>query len=71
MSDTRFAEARAAGKTCFEIDAMGGCVICWGKGRWLGIPDGDWHRYGRRAEPVEMSCGHCRGTGLKPKGAKP
>lgn len=65
LENPRFAEARAAGKTCFEIDAMGGCIICWGKGRWLGITDADW-KSGAPFKRTVMSCPYCRGSGLKP-----
>jgi len=60
----RFAAERAAGKTCFEIADLGGCVACWGKGQWLGITDADWHRQAWNAPRTVMKCGHCRGTGL-------
>lgn len=69
IENPRFAAERAAGMTCFQIDDLGGCVICWGKGRWLGITDANWNRFGRNAPRTPMSCPYCRGTGLKPKGA--
>lgn len=69
VENQRFAAARAAGKTCFEIGDLGGCAICWGKGKWLGITDGDWQRAGRNAPRTVMSCPACRGTGVGP--AKP
>lgn len=67
VENQQFAEARAAGKTCFEIAALGGCVICWGKGKWLGITDADWKASGHNAPRTITSCGYCRGTGLAPK----
>lgn len=69
VENPMFADERARGATCFEIDALGGCVICWGKGKWLGITDGDWNRQGRLAPRTIMSCPYCRGTGLKPRAA--
>lgn len=66
VENPRFAAERAAGMTCFEIADLGGCVICWGKGQWLGITDADWKASGTRAPRTVMSCGHCRGTGLAP-----
>ncbi len=69
IENPRFA-AEMAGKTCFEIAALGGCVICWGKGRWLGITDADWHKLAWNAPRTEMSCGFCRGTGLAPRSSQ-
>ena len=69
VENQRFAAERAAGKTCFEIAELGGCPICWGKGQWLGITDGDWRRLAWNAPRTVMSCGHCRGTGLAPRSA--
>lgn len=59
-----FLTAREAGADCFQIADMGGCPICWGKGKWLGITDANWNKAGRNAERTEMSCSYCRGTGL-------
>lgn len=64
IENPRFAAERAAGKTCFEIADLGGCVACWGKGQWLGIDDASWKALGVRAPGSVMTCGHCRGTGL-------
>lgn len=55
--------AEFIGKTCWEVAALGGCPICWGRGKSLGITDADWRAAGPRAKRTEMSCGYCRGTG--------
>lgn len=67
IENPRFAAERAAGKTCFEIADIGGCMICWGKGCWLAITDGDWSRMGLRAPGTPTRCGSCRGSGLAPR----
>lgn len=71
VENPQFAAARSAGKTCFEIAELGGCVVCWGKGRWLGITDTDWHKLAWNAPRTEMRCGFCRGSGLAPRVTQP
>ena len=66
LESPQFADARAAGKTCFEIADLGGCPICWGKGRWLEITDANWHAFGANAPRTPKSCPYCRGSGLDP-----
>lgn len=66
IENPQFAEARAAGLTCWDIADLGGCPICWGKGKWLGITDADWKALGTRAQEMAMSCPYCRGSGIDP-----
>lgn len=63
VSNPQFAEVEGH---WWDLAKLGGCPICWGKGKWLGITDGDWSRLGHLAPRTVKSCPYCRGSGLDP-----